>query len=480
MGFAASLRCPTTRIAQRAVDADASTAKRTTAAGEAEVRIPLVVIDGEDAVWSESAMNNGLTMRIVAVVGILSTCAAVYVAKQRAVSLESASSPSRHVGVNEPRRAHPEVIELTRANGTSHSVQLCQASGGMMMGVDCDGCGTGCREAHWEASRPIPWEVFAQGDYVGPARTPHVPEYALRVNDSLEIVYWFTREANDEPYRFEVGDELMVESFSDPSLNRGNLDLGRGLMIQPDGTISMRLLGQVPAVGRTVEELRDTLEERYLEFYKVPSITVTPLKTNARLEALRSAIYAPFNAGGQIRRVTITPEGTIQLPGITSTQANGLSIAELEREIEERYRSEVGPGVNTTVTLLQRAPTFVYVIGEVTTPGQYQLQKPTTAIQAITQAGSWNNGANLREIVVLRRNDEWRLMATKLDLRGALLGERPCPADDIWVRDSDIIIVPKSPILLLDNFINLVFTRGIYGVVPFQGMSINFAKRSTI
>jgi polysaccharide export outer membrane protein len=296
----------------------------------------------------------------------------------------------------------------------------------------------------------------------------------------VEVVYWFTLEARDEAYRFEVGDEVMVESFTDPTLNRGSLDLGRGLMIQPDGTITVRLLGQIAAAGRTVEELRSVLEERYVEFYKVPSITVTPLKTNARLEALRSAIDARFGQGGQVRRVTVTPEGTIQLPGIGSLQANGLSIEELEREVEERYISEVGPGVNATVSLFQRAPAFVYVIGEVRNPGQYGLQSPTTAIQALTLAGSWNNGANLREIVVLRRSNDWRLMATKLDLRGALLGERPCPADEIWLRDADIVIVPKSPVLLMDDFINLVFTRGIYGVVPFQGVSVNFSKLGSI
>ncbi|MBI2481358.1 MAG: polysaccharide biosynthesis/export family protein [Planctomycetia bacterium] len=427
-------------------------------------------------------MSNGLTMRIVAIVGIVATCAAVFVAKQRDASTHTMSPDhaASQAAASKARRSYPEVIELTRASGAPHAVRLCQATCGMMMGVDCNGCGTECREARWEASRPIPWEVFAQGDYVGPARTQHVPEYALRVNDVIEVIYWFTREASDEAYRFEVGDEVMVESFSDPSLNRGNLEQGRGLPIQPDGTITMRLLGQIPAAGRTVDELRDALEERYLEFYKVPSITVTPLKTNARLEALRSAIDARFGQGGQLRRVTVTPEGTIQLPGISSTQANGLTIDELEREIEERYNSEFDPGVNTTVTLVQRAPTFVYVIGEVTSPGQYQLQTPTTALHALTLAGTWNNGANLREIVVLRRTDEWRLMATKLDLRGALLGERPCPADDIWIRDSDIIIVPKSPILLLDNFINLVFTQGLYGVVPFQGMSVNFSKASSI
>lgn len=428
-------------------------------------------------------MNNGLTVRIVAAVGIVAACAAMIVAKQRDASQDAAVSVhASRLRANAPksRQSHPEVIELLRVDGTSSAVQLCQATGGLMMGVDCNGCGTQCGEARWEASRPIPWEVFAQGDYVGPARAQHVPEYALRVNDVIEVVYWFTHEASDDAYRFEVGDEVMVESFIDSSLNRGSLDLGRGLMIQPDGTITLPLLRQIPAAGRTVDELRAVIEERYLEYYPVPTITVTPLKTNARLEALRSAIDARFGQGGQLRRVTVTPEGTIQLPGISSTQANGLTIDELEREIEERYNQGVGPGVNTTVSLAQRAPTFVYVIGEVASPGQYQLQNPTTAIQALTLAGSWNNGANLREIVVLRRTDDWRLMATKLDLRGALLGERPCPADDIWVRDSDIIIVPKSPILLLDNFINLVFTQGLYGVVPFQGLSVNFSKASTI
>jgi hypothetical protein len=33
--------------------------------------------------------------------------------------------------------------------------------------------------------------------------------------------------------------------------------------------------------------------------------------------------------------------------------------------------------------------------------------------------------------------------------------------------------VPKSKILRADNFIDLVFTRGIYGVVPVNG-SINY------
>jgi polysaccharide export outer membrane protein len=100
-------------------------------------------------------------------------------------------------------------------------------------------------------------------------------------------------------------------------------------------------------------------------------------------------------------------------------------------------------------------------------------------MQALSLAGGWNNGGNLREIVIFRRTDDWQLMATKLDLRGALIGKRPAPADEIWIRDSDIVLVPKSPVLLMDDFIDLVFTRGIYGVVPI-GVSLDLTNLSTI
>ena len=133
-------------------------------------------------------MSNGMTMRIVAIVGIAAACAAVIVAKQRETSKHSMLSArdTSHAVQTDVRQSHPEVIELTRVDGTSKSVRLCQATHGMMLGVHCDDCGTECREARWHATRPIPWEVFAQGDYVGPARMQHVPEYLLRVNDEIE------------------------------------------------------------------------------------------------------------------------------------------------------------------------------------------------------------------------------------------------------------------------------------------------------
>jgi polysaccharide export outer membrane protein len=109
------------------------------------------------------------------------------------------------------------------------------------------------------------------------------------------------------------------------------------------------------------------------------------------------------------------------------------------------------------------------VVGEVRTPNRYELTGPTTLMGAISLAGGWNHGGNLREVVVFRRAEDWRLIATKIDIQGALWGKRPCPADEIWLRDSDIVVVPKSPILRFDDFVDLYFTRGLYGLFPVSG-----------
>ncbi|WP_233200429.1 polysaccharide biosynthesis/export family protein [Blastopirellula marina] len=340
----------------------------------------------------------------------------------------------------------------------------------VLVGVDssdptCDG------ELGWNARRPIPWQVFAQGEYVGPARTPHVPEYRLRVDDELDFVYRLTRQETGKVYRLNIGDEVKIESLTDPQLNRERVE------VMPDGTITVMLLGQVQAARRSIGELRDELEKRYHEYYKVPSITVTPVKINTKLEDLRATVDSRAGSGGQGRKSKVTPEGTIQLPAIGNIPAQGLTLDELKREIDERYAREI-QGIEVTPVLIQRAPRYVYVIGEVPNPGRIELTGPTTAIQSIAMAGGWNVGANLREIVVFRRTEDWRLVATKLDLKGALYGKKPAPSDELWIRDSDIVVVPKAPILWADEFIDLVFTRGIYGVVPFQGVSISINELS--
>ena len=351
----------------------------------------------------------------------------------------------------------------------------CACSNGspMRRGVEClDGtCRGNGREARWRDARMIPFQEFAQGEYCGLARAGHVSEYRLRPDDQLDFIFRLSRTENSKPYELTVGDEIRIQSFTDEKLNGD-------LIVQPDGTITLKLLGQIRATHHTVAQLRDEVEKAYEKYYKVPSITITPLKVNTKLEDLRATVDARSGQGGQHIAARVTPEGTVSLPALVSVPVQGLTLRELKRELDERYAHEV-EGIEITPVLVQRAPRYVFVLGEVTTSGRFSLEGPTTVMQAIAMAGSFRIGANLNQVVVFRRNADWRMTATLLDLHGALHGHRPCPADEIWLNDSDIIVVPKSIIQKADEIVEMVFTRGIYGIIPAQNASSAVSRMSS-
>jgi protein involved in polysaccharide export with SLBB domain len=89
------------------------------------------------------------------------------------------------------------------------------------------------------------------------------------------------------------GDEIEIKFFYTPDLN----DVQR---IRPDGKISMQLVGEVMAFGRTPAGLESTLEELYKPFVEKPEVTVIVRDLTSR------AIYV----GGEV----INP-GRIAMPG---------------------------------------------------------------------------------------------------------------------------------------------------------------------
>lgn len=324
------------------------------------------------------------------------------------------------------------------------------------------------RESRWARAQGQPWEQFGYGEYIGPFRTPHVPDYRLRIGDQLEFVYLLTRRRSSEPYRLGVGDTIRIQSgSSDASLNQPLLE------ILEDGTVSLPLIGLIRVAGKTIENIQRELNDRYSDFVKNPEIVVQVLQGNTALQDLRDSVDARAGNGGQSRQATVSPDGTVQLPKIGSVPAIGLTLEEIEREVNARYRLYFG-GIEVTPILLQRAQRFIYVLGEVPQPGRIELTGPTSAMQALALAGGFNPGGNLRQMVVFRRDANWQLIATRLDLAAPLFGRSPNPSDEIWLRDSDIILIPKKPIQRFSEAVNQYLSTAIYAIFPQQGVAFNF------
>jgi len=66
-------------------------------------------------------------------------------------------------------------------------------------------------------------------------------------------------------YRLVAGDKLRIEVYKDPQLSQS-------LQIRPDGKITLPLVGDVPAAGRTSAELREAITTSLRQFNENPAL----------------------------------------------------------------------------------------------------------------------------------------------------------------------------------------------------------------
>jgi polysaccharide biosynthesis/export protein len=96
---------------------------------------------------------------------------------------------------------------------------------------------------------------------------------------------------NESTVKLNPGDVLDIRFFYSPSLNVVQA-------IRPDGIISLELIGEVKAQGKTPKELRDEIYKKYSSYIKELDVTVI----------VQSLINRVVYVGGQVTR-----PGTVQM-----------------------------------------------------------------------------------------------------------------------------------------------------------------------
>lgn len=77
---------------------------------------------------------------------------------------------------------------------------------------------------------------------------------------------------NRSDYRLVSGDKLRIEVYKDDKLSQA-------LQIRPDGKITLPLVGDIAAAGRTSSELRDAIASSLKEYNTNPIVTVIVVET---------------------------------------------------------------------------------------------------------------------------------------------------------------------------------------------------------
>lgn len=143
------------------------------------------------------------------------------------------------------------------------------------------------------------------------------------------------------------------------------------------------------------------------------------------------------------RIAAIRPDGLISLPIIGDVQAAGITADELAKDISERLKKFVAnPAVSVSVKELNSYS--IYVMGEVTKPGKFQLKTYTTLLQAISMAGGFTEYAKKNSLQVVRTkpNGDHRLHEIHIPVRYDDVVDGKGEPGNIVLLSGDTVVVP--------------------------------------
>jgi polysaccharide export outer membrane protein len=285
---------------------------------------------------------------------------------------------------------------------------------------------------------------------------PFVPEYRMGPGDVVEIVYHIKYEKTNTDYQLEVQDRISINFPYHPQFNSS-------VLVRTDGKITLPLIGDVAAESRTPMELSQLLNQVYRKYFNKTDITVALEEFNVKIAELKKAITTAPR--GQSKVAPIAPDGRIAFPLIGSLQAQGFTLIQLEKMVNESYSKQVR-NLNATLILLEIHHPKLYVLGEVERPGAYDITSVSNIFNALTLSGGFKKSGELEEVAVFRNDGLERPIALKIDIKTAF--KTGMALTNIKLRPGDIVYVPRSRIDERNDIIEKIFTKGIWAVLPFS------------
>lgn len=138
-------------------------------------------------------------------------------------------------------------------------------------------------------------------------------------------------------------------------------------------------------------------------------------------------------------KLTINPEGNIQIPRVGFLNIAGKTIGQATTDIKKKLAANhytIGHGTYVQVSLGNIRSIKVLLVGELVRPGTYTLSSLSTVFNALYAAGGPNQNGSYREIEIIRDNKLFK----KLDVYDFLL--KGIQKNNINLKDQDIIRVP--------------------------------------
>ena len=112
------------------------------------------------------------------------------------------------------------------------------------------------------------------------------------------------------------------------------------------------------------------------------------------------AVFGEPDLGGTF---AVSGEGKIAAPLIGDVYVAGMSAAEVQAALEDKYRQGYLKDPKVQVQFLSYRP--FYILGEVKTPGEYAFDSGMTVVKAVALAQGFTYRADQKKVYIKHRND---------------------------------------------------------------------------
>jgi polysaccharide export outer membrane protein len=255
----------------------------------------------------------------------------------------------------------------------------------------------------------------------------------------------------------QQGDVLRVSIWGYPGLEHI-------AEVQPNGSISLPLAGEIQSSGLTLPELQKSITKHLAPF---------TIASDLSLRQGDSLTLSVWQNPDLTHKAIVEPSGNITFPLVGSVKASGRPLKKITDEVKKKLNFHLR---DAEVTLLPEFSTRrtlkdfhvsvltqnlkkrqIAIIGAVGLQGIQSFKGSLRISDALAQAQLQKQMASLNSIIVIRNPEDKRPQYRRILMEDYFNGL--APNQNIYLRNEDIIIVPKTQIAIAGDYIEQFFSR---------------------
>ncbi len=241
--------------------------------------------------------------------------------------------------------------------------------------------------------------------------------------------------ASQDAYLLGPGDTIEVSIFGEP-------DLSRTVTVKPDGTISLPLIGEVKAAGKTTSQLVAELATLYRKYLRAPAISVVIREFRVDRIYILGQINRPgeyqVRPGMGILEILASAGGPTTRADLTKAVIIRGRTEALQLNLLEAFAKNKSPDVKLLpgdVLFIPETDRRIVVLGQVNRPGAYDLLEGQRVADLLAAAGGLTARAALPRAFLVRGPEQ-----VPVELQKILAGD---VAANIPLRPGDMLVVPE-------------------------------------